>query len=98
MQRLAELATPAGWKTTQGSDPGSDAPFTDITAGSAGIVLAAVWAGGEYAGAIATTGGEALVAAADETPAGLDWGCCPVRHPEGRTIHMARPASRPRWP
>jgi hypothetical protein len=77
MQRLAELATPAGWKTTQGSDPGSDAPFTDITAGSAGIVLAAVWAGGEYAGAIATTGGEALVAAADETPAGLDWGMLP---------------------
>jgi hypothetical protein len=66
MQRLADLATPAGWKTTQEIEPGSDAPFTDIIAGSAGIVLAAVWAGGEYAEVIATTGGEALLQAADD--------------------------------
>jgi lantibiotic modifying enzyme len=77
LQRLADLATPAGWNTTQGIDPGSDAPFTDIIQGSAGIVLAAIWAGGEHAESIATTGGEALRRAADETPAGLDWGMLP---------------------
>jgi hypothetical protein len=77
MRRLADLATPAGWNTTQPTDSGCDAQFTDIIAGSAGIVLAAIWAGGEHAEAIATTGGEALLQAADETPAGLDWGMLP---------------------
>ena len=36
-------------------------------------MLAAVWAGGEEARTIATTGGEALLAVADTTEAGLDW-------------------------
>ena len=51
--------------------------MTDLIAGTAGIVLTAVWAGGEHAEAIATTGGEALLRAADRTEAGLDWAMVP---------------------
>jgi hypothetical protein len=77
MSRLADLMTPAGWKTTIPLDPGSDAPVTDLVLGTAGVVLAAIWAGGEHAEAIATTGGESLLRAADRTKAGLDWGMLP---------------------
>ena len=76
LQRLVDLMTPAGWPSTV-DEHGSDEPFTDIIAGSAGIVLAAVWAGGEHARTIATTGGEALLRAADRSDAGLDWGMRP---------------------
>jgi lantibiotic modifying enzyme len=76
LQRVASLMTPPGWLTTLGQD-GSDAPLTDIIAGSAGIVLTATWAGGEHADQIAAGGGEALLAAADRTDAGLDWGTVP---------------------
>lgn len=84
LQRLADLMTPAGWNTTVQIDPGragpgyaSDAPRTDLVLGTAGVVLAAIWAGGEHAEAIATTGGESLLRAADVTQAGLDWGMLP---------------------
>ena len=85
LQRLADLMTPAGWNTTVQIDPGwaglpgaaSDAPMTDLVLGTAGVVLAAIWAGGEHAEAIATTGGESLLQAADVTEAGLDWGMLP---------------------
>ncbi|MFC4588948.1 lanthionine synthetase LanC family protein [Sphaerisporangium corydalis] len=77
LRRLAELMTPAGWKTTLQIDPGSDAPRTDIISGTAGVVLAAIWAGGEHAETIAATGGEALLRAAERTEAGLDWGMVP---------------------
>jgi lantibiotic modifying enzyme len=77
LQRLADLMTPAGWNTTFQIDPGSDAPLTDLVQGTAGVVLAAIWAGGEHAEAIAVTGGESLLRAADETEAGLDWGMVP---------------------
>ncbi|MGW7384305.1 lanthionine synthetase LanC family protein [Streptomyces sp. NPDC054794] len=79
LRRLADLATAEGWKTTLEFDPGSDAPLTDIIMGSAGVVMTAVWARGEFTGAIATTGGEALLRAADRTEAGLDWGMTPGR-------------------
>jgi lantibiotic modifying enzyme len=81
--RLADLMTPAGWRTTREFEPGSDAPLTDVIMGTAGVVLAAVWAGGEHAEAIATTGGEALLGAADETDAGLDWAMVPGRQSRG---------------
>ena len=77
LQRLADLMTPAGWKTTLQIDPGSDAPASDLVTGTAGVVLAAIWAGGEHAEAIAVTGGESLLRAADPTEAGLDWGMLP---------------------
>lgn len=78
LRRLDDLTTPDGWKTTVGFEPGSDAPLNDIIMGSAGVVMTAVWAGGEFADAIATTGGEALLRAADRTEAGLDWGIAPT--------------------
>ncbi|MFJ3310011.1 lanthionine synthetase LanC family protein [Streptomyces sp. NPDC086549] len=74
LRRLADLATPEGWKTTVEFEPGSDAPLNDIIMGTAGVVMTAVWAGGEFAEAIATTGCEALLRVADRTEAGLDWG------------------------
>jgi lantibiotic modifying enzyme len=50
---------------------------TELIQGTAGVVLAAIWAGGQHARGIATTGGQALLAAADETDGGLDWGMVP---------------------
>lgn len=77
LRRLADLTTPAGWKTTIEIDPGSDAPFSDLVLGTAGVMLAAIWADGAHAGTIAVTGGESLLRAADPTGAGLDWGMRP---------------------
>lgn len=74
LRRLAELAGPDGWRTTVRFEDGSDAPLNDIIMGTAGVVLAAVWAGGEFAEPIATTGCEALLRTAHRTEAGLDWG------------------------
>lgn len=83
LQRLADLMTPAGWNTTLQIDPGSDAPASDLVLGTAGVVLAAIWAGGEHAEAIAVTGGESLLRAADHTMAGLDWGMLPGSRSRG---------------
>ena len=77
LARLAELMTPLGWPTALEIEPGSTAPVTDLVLGSAGVVLAAIWAGGAHARGIAATGGEALLAAADDTGDGLDWGMVP---------------------
>jgi hypothetical protein len=77
LDRLIALMTPAGWPNPLDTWPGRGVAVTDIIGGAAGIVLTAVWAGGEHAGAIATTGGEALLRSADRTGAGLDWGMVP---------------------
>jgi hypothetical protein len=77
LARLAELMTPLGWPTTMQIVPGSTAPITDLALGGAGVVLAAVWAGGEHARGIAVTGGQALLAAADRVEGGLDWAMVP---------------------
>jgi len=77
MRRLADLRTPAGWPTTLEIEPGSTAPIRDLVLGTAGVVLAAIWAGGEHAEEIAGTGAEALLRAADRTEAGLDWAMTP---------------------
>ncbi|MGI5183129.1 lanthionine synthetase LanC family protein [Dactylosporangium sp. CA-152071] len=73
LERLAHLRTPDGWETTFDIRPGSRAPLTDVVMGTAGIVHAATWAGGDLADAIMTTGGEALLRAAEPTVHGLDW-------------------------
>jgi hypothetical protein len=77
LARLAELMTDRGWNTTLEVVPGSTAPVTDLIQGGAGVVLAAVWAGGEHAGGISTTGGLALLNAADPAKGGLDWAMVP---------------------
>ncbi len=81
--RLADLMTPAGWNTPPETGTGSAAPVTDVVLGTAGVILAAVWAGGEHARDIAATGGEALLQAADQTKDGLDWAMLP-----GKTSRM----------
>ena len=50
LQRLAELRTPAGWNTTIPDRAGRPThPLRTSCSGTAGVVLAAVWAGGEHA-------------------------------------------------
>jgi hypothetical protein len=73
LERLARLRTPDGWETTADVRPDTRAPLTDVVMGTAGVVHAAAWAGGERAAEIMTTGGEALLRAAEPTPTGLDW-------------------------
>jgi lantibiotic modifying enzyme len=77
LRRLVDLMTPAGWNTTLIAETGTDAPLSDVVGGTAGIVLAAIWAGGEHAETIAVTGGECLLRVADRTEGGLDWGMRP---------------------
>ncbi len=77
LARLAALMTPAGWDTPLQMGTGSALPANDLVLGTAGVVLAAIWAGGEDARAIATTGGEALLRQADRTAGGLDWAMQP---------------------
>ena len=79
LARLAALMTPAGWDTPLQMGTGSALPANDLVLGTAGVVLAAIWAGGEDARAIATTGGEALLRQADRTAGGLDWAMQPGR-------------------
>ena len=81
--RLAGLMTPAGWNTPPETGTGSAAPVNDLVLGTAGVVLAVVWAGGEHSRAIAATVGEALLRAADQTKDGLDWAMM-----AGRTSRM----------
>jgi len=77
LARLSALVTPAGWPTEERVDPVLDGPLTDVVLGAAGVVLTAVWAGGEHSAAVASAGCDALLRAADRTPAGLDWGMVP---------------------
>jgi Lanthionine synthetase C-like protein len=71
LHRLAALVTPVGWPTTWDLGEGSSSALNDVIGGTAGIVMAVLWASGP-AGLIAT-GAHALLGAAEETPAGLDW-------------------------
>ena len=41
--------------------------------GTAGIVMTAIWAGGELGDELAERGAQALLSVAEQTPAGLDW-------------------------
>ena len=77
MRRLVDLMTPMGWNTVFQAEPEFDAPLSDVIGGTAGIMLAAIWIGGEHATTIAQTGGECLLRAAEQTEAGLDWGMWP---------------------
>lgn len=76
LHRLAELMTPDGWVTTLVGDAPEQC-LTDVVMGTAGVVMAATWVGGEEAESIALTGCEALLKSADRTAAGLDWGSWP---------------------
>lgn len=83
LDRLAELVTPDGWRTTLGSGESLDACLSDIIGGAAGVVMAAVWAGGDHAESIALRGCEALLRAAERTQAGLNWSVWPGARSSG---------------
>ena len=95
---LAELMTPRGWHTTLQIVPGSTAPVTDLIQGNAGVVLAAIWAGGEHARGIAATGGRALLDAADPAEGGLDWAMAPGARSRAPNYSHGTAGEPPRWP
>lgn len=76
LNRLAELMTPDGWGTTL-MDDAPEQFLTDVVMGTAGVVMAVTWLGGDKAKSIALTGCDALLKAADRTAGGLDWGAWP---------------------
>lgn len=76
LRRLEELMTPDGWPTTLELEA-TGGCLTDIVIGAVGVVLAAMWVGGEDSACTALTGCEALLRAADRTGAGWDWGMWP---------------------
>ena len=77
LDRLRSLMTPAGWSSTLELRPGPPVQATDVSMGAAGVVMAAVWAGGHHAGEIAANGGDALLAVAEPVGAGLEWAMIP---------------------
>jgi len=83
VRRLFDLMTPAGWDSTFTVGPGPAVPLTDVVLGAAGVVMTALWVGGEHAEAIATTGCESLLDVADETQGGLDWATRPGSRSRG---------------
>jgi lantibiotic modifying enzyme len=71
------MMTPNGWRTTLGSGESLDVCLSDIVGGTAGVVMAAIWAGGDLAERIALNGCESLLRAAVRTESGLDWAVWP---------------------
>ncbi|MGB3440332.1 MAG: lanthionine synthetase LanC family protein [Actinophytocola sp.] len=87
VDRLLTLATPDGWPQT-GFDPPRFLPgtrVTDVVLGTAGVLLAAVWADARELGTLAA---DVLLAEAVEVPAGLDWAYVPSRFRTDETVWM----------
>jgi len=83
--RLTELATDDGWPRTTITGPNyaDGATVNDLTLGTAGILLGAVWAarrGVSDAHDLAVRAAEILLAEADVHPDGLDWPFLPTRY------------------
>ena len=84
VDRLAALATPDGWPTTIVGPPGflPDARINDLTLGTAGVLLGALWArrhGVAGAGEVAEHAAEVLMSEAEPRPTGTDWRFVPLR-------------------
>ena len=82
--RLEELAEPDGWPQTIVQPPRylSGAHVQDLTLGTAGVLLGALWArrhGVPAAADLARTAAAALVAEAEQEPTGLNWRMVPRR-------------------
>jgi hypothetical protein len=84
--RLTELATPDGWPQTAFEPPRflPGTRVTDVVRGTAGVLLAAVWADAPELGSLAA---DLLLAEAEEVPTGLDWAFVPERF---RTDELVR--------
>lgn len=82
--RLAALATPDGWDQTAIGLPRflPGARIHDLTLGTAGVLLAALWArrlGVADAGALAEHAAGVLMAEAEQLPTGINWRWVPPR-------------------
>lgn len=76
--RLAELATPDGWPQTVIGPPRylSGAPVNDLTLGTAGVLIGAVWArrhGVARAADVARLAADVLLNEAEHEPTGSNW-------------------------
>jgi lantibiotic modifying enzyme len=94
VSRLAELAGPDGWPQRLLSPPRftDGARIDDLTLGTAGVLLAALWAGrhgDEAAWGVAEHAAAVLVDHAEELPSGLNWLMVPRRfHAEAPVVQM----------
>ncbi|WP_246292299.1 lanthionine synthetase LanC family protein [Lentzea indica] len=82
--RLLELSGPGGWADEWHSPPNflDGARAQDLTLGTAGVLLGAVWArrhGVAGARRLAKVSAEILLAEREEVPTGLNWRVVPVR-------------------
>ncbi len=82
--RLLELATPDGWAQSAVGAPrySDDARLNDLTSGTAGVLLAAVWAARHHvpgAGELASDAAGVLLGEAEPTLTGLTWLYVPRR-------------------
>ena len=87
VSRLVDLATPDGWPQT-GFDPPEFLPgvrVNDVVLGTAGILLAAVWADARELGTLAA---DVLMAEAEAVPTGLDWAFVPRRFRTGEMVWL----------
>jgi len=75
LSRLLELATPTGWPQHDIGPPRvkPGAIVNDIIGGTAGTLLAAVWAGGALGAEVAGRAADLLLAEAEHLPTGANW-------------------------
>lgn len=84
VQRLRDLGEPEGWPQEYAVPPRylEGARMSDMTLGTAGVLLGALWArrnGVDGAGELAEQAVAVLLAEAESTPAGLNWRFVPQR-------------------
>jgi hypothetical protein len=84
VERLQELAEPEGWPQAYAVPPRHlpGARLSDVTLGTASVLLGALWArkhGVEAAGALGEQAIDRLLAEAEEEPTGLNWRFVPKR-------------------
>jgi lantibiotic modifying enzyme len=98
VDRLAELATPDGWPQQGIGGPryGANARVNDLTLGTAGVLVGALWAARHgtdraevgRARSLAEHAVTVLLAEAEPVPAGLTWRFVPARFHVGEAIEM----------
>jgi lantibiotic modifying enzyme len=84
VSRLSDLATPDGWAQTTITAPrySDDARVSDVTLGTAAVLLGAVWASrhGIASADLANHAAAVLLEEAEEHETGLDWPFVPTRY------------------
>jgi hypothetical protein len=78
LARLLELAEDVGWAERSSSGL-PRLSFNDACLGTGGVLLGAVWAGGELGTQVATHAADVLLAEAEPTTAGVTWHPLPPR-------------------